>query len=314
MKIGFHFPGQGSQSLGMLSQLATEFSIVEELFEKASNVLNYDLWLLTQDGPEEKLNKTEYTQPALLAADFAVWSCWQSLSAPLPHFLAGHSLGEYAALVAAEVLTFEQAIELVALRGKAMQSAVAEGQGAMAAIIGLDDHKVFELCEAAAKGQVVSPANYNSIGQIVIAGDSKAVDRAIELAKSSGAKMAKRIPVSVPSHCALMRPAADELAKKLKQMAIAPPKIPVIHNVDVSIHSQSQEIVDALVEQLVFPVRWVETVEKMSQEGASLFIECGPGKVLAGLNKRITKQIPTESLHTKENMEAVLKKIGEQIA
>jgi len=223
----------------MLSELAAQFPIVEEIFERASQVLDYDLWVLTQDGPEEKLNQTEFTQPAILAADFAVWECWKTVEGMDPHMLAGHSLGEYAALVAAESMTLEAAVDVVALRGRAMQAAVPEGDGAMAAIIGLDDKAILDVCEAAAGDDIVSPAVFNSIGQTVIAGQSDAVDRAVEIAKAKGAKMAKRIPVSVPSHCALMKPAADQLAEKLKTINIELPKIPVIHNVDVSIHMQN---------------------------------------------------------------------------
>lgn len=306
MKLAFHFPGQGSQSLGMLSELSEQFSIVRDIFSSASDVLQYDLWGLTQQGPAEKLNQTEFTQPAMLAADFAVWQCWKSLQGADPQWMAGHSLGEYAALVAAEAITFEAAIEVVALRGRAMQAAVPEGVGAMAALIGLDDKVVSEVCEVAAEGAVVSPANFNSVGQTVIAGDAAAVDRAIVLAKENGAKIAKRIPVSVPSHCALMQPAANELQEKLKTVEINAPKIPVIHNVDVAVHSDPNEIRDALVEQLVYPVRWVETVLSMQAQGAEAFIECGPGKVLAGLNKRIVKSIPTDVINLPESLQAII--------
>lgn len=312
MKIGFHFPGQGSQSLGMLSELSQRFSIVEEIFEIASAVLDYDLWILTQDGPEEKLNQTEFTQPAMLAADFAVWECWKSVEGMDPQLLAGHSLGEYTALVVAEAMTLEAAIDVVALRGRAMQAAVPKDVGAMAAIIGLDDKSVLEICESAAEKAVVSPANYNSIGQTVIAGNAAAVDRAIILAKEKGAKMAKRIPVSVPSHCALMQPAAEALAKKLKTVDIQLPKIPVIHNVDVATHTQPDEIREALVEQLIYPVRWVETVLQMEKQGIELFVECGPGKVLAGLNKRVVKTIPTQSINTPNSLHTTIELVKEK--
>lgn len=306
MKIAFHFPGQGSQSLGMLSELAQHFPIVNDIFTRASDVLGYDLWQLTQSGPEEQLNKTEYTQPAMLAADFAVWECWKASHGADPMLLAGHSLGEYAALVVAESLTFEAAIDVVALRGKAMQAAVPEGSGAMAAIIGLDDEAIIDVCERAANGEVVSPANYNSVGQTVIAGQSDAVDRAIELAKEASARIAKRIPVSVPSHCALMQPASLELAEKLKSVDIQLPKIPVIHNVDVSEHNEIDKIREALIQQLMYPVRWVETVLAMQDRGIELFIECGPGKVLSGLNKRIVSSIPTKIINSSEALNLVM--------
>lgn len=306
MKIAFHFPGQGSQSLGMLSELAQHFPIVNDIFTRASDVLGYDLWQLTQSGPEEQLNKTEYTQPAMLAADFAVWECWKASHGADPMLLAGHSLGEYAALVVAESLTFEAAIDVVALRGKAMQAAVPEGSGAMAAIIGLDDEAIIDVCERAANGEVVSPANYNSVGQTVIAGQSDAVDRAIELAKEASARIAKRIPVSVPSHCALMQPASLELAEKLKSVDIQLPKISVIHNVDVSEHNEIDKIREALIQQLMYPVRWVETVLAMQDRGIELFIECGPGKVLSGLNKRIVSSIPTKIINSSEALNLVM--------
>lgn len=290
-KLAIVFPGQGSQSLGMLAAMA-EIDIIRQTFTEAGDILGYDLWLLTQQGPEQKLNQTEYTQPALLTASVAIWRRWQSQQKFIPAFLAGHSLGEYSALVAAEALTFADALRLVAGRGRYMQQAVAPGVGAMAAIVGLEDAKIFELCQKSRQeGEILSPANFNSIGQIVIAGHSAAVDRAIGLALAQGAKMAKRIPVSVPSHCGLMEPAAKNLTADLARITIHPPKIPVIHNYDATSHQDPNVIRQVLIQQLTSPVRWVETIQVMEKNGIAIIIECGPGKVLTGLNKRISAAI-----------------------
>lgn len=290
------FPGQGSQSVGMLSDLSQQFSEVKIIFDRAATVLGYDLWDLVQNGPAEQLNQTEFTQPALLAADVAMFECWKKSAATHPTVMAGHSLGEYAALVCAEAMTFEDAITLVSLRGKYMQDAVAPGVGAMAAIVGLSDDDVATVCKTA--GGVVSPANYNSIGQVVIAGETNAVEKAILLAQEKGAKLAKKIPVSVPSHCVLMQPAADRLTEKLKTTMIHAPRIPVIQNADVASFQQPEHIRDALIRQLIAPVRWVETIQMMMHQGVTHFYECGPGKVLCGLNKRISKEIVCETLLT----------------
>jgi len=287
------FPGQGSQSVGMLSDLAAKHALVQETFSEASDVLDDDLWELAQSGPEEKLNQTEFTQPALLAADIATWRCWQAVGGGQPAFVAGHSLGEYAALVCADALSFADAIALVAARGKFMQAAVPEGTGAMAAILGLEDQAVEAVCVQALEVGVVSPANYNSVGQVVIAGEVAAVEKAMQLAKEAGA-IAKKIPVSVPSHCALMQPAADQMAEKLRAIEIKQPIIKVIQNADVKSFESPGAIRDALTRQLIAPVRWVETIQFMQQEGITQFFECGPGKVLAGLNKRISKEITTQ--------------------
>src|SRR3990167_3119840 len=291
------FPGQGSQSLGMLSELSESFNIVQKIFSQASDVLHYDLWEVVQKGPVEKLDQTEFTQPALLAAYVAVYRYWKSVTEKTPRFLAGHSLGEYAALVCAESIDFEDAISLVSYRGQYMQAAVQKDAGAMAAIVGLADNVVVDVCHQASRVGVVSPANYNSIGQIVIAGETIAVDKAIALAKIAGAKIAKKIPVSVPSHYALMQPAADKMAEKLKSIHIKKPKIAVIQNADVKSFDSPDNIRDALVRQLTSPVRWVETVQYMIEKNCKLFFECGPGKVLTGLNKRISLEITTESLN-----------------
>lgn len=288
------FPGQGSQSVGMLADMASQFDDVQKKFAIASRILGYDLWDLVQHGPEDQLNQTIFTQPALLVADVAMWMCWRQKNNETPRFLAGHSLGEYAALVCAEALSFEDAVALVALRGEAMQSAVKTGKGAMAAIVGLDDDVVLAACKAA--GGVVSPANYNSIGQVVIAGETHAVEKAMTLAKEKGAKLVKKIPVSVPSHCALMQPAADIMAKKLKTIVIKTPVIPVIQNAEAVAYSSLEKIRDALIQQLTSPVRWVETIQTMMTQGVKTFYECGPGNVLVGLNKRISKEIVTKCL------------------
>lgn len=307
-KIAFVFPGQGSQTVGMLAELATSHpAIVLETFKQASQILGYDLWQLTQNGPESELNQTERTQPALLAASVAMWRIWQSFNAPTPVLLAGHSLGEYSALVCAETLDFATAIKLVAHRGRYMQEAVPEGQGAMAAIIGLDNDTILNLCNQAAQGEIVAPANYNAIGQTVIAGQTAAVQRAIELAKTAGAKIAKLIPVSVPSHSELMRSAAERMQDDLAKIEFKKPRIPVIQNVDVKAHENVAQIRQALVQQLYSPVRWVETIQQFNQQGINLIIECGPGKVLAGLIKRIEPNLTTLSLNTEEQIQVAVR-------
>ncbi len=285
----FVFPGQGSQSLGMLNDVAREFSDVESTFAEASSVLGYDLWQLTQQGPAAELDNTVHTQPALLAASYAIWRIIH------PHFkpsvLAGHSLGEYTALVCANAITFRDAIQLVAARGHYMQEAVPAGQGALAAIVGLTDDVVSSICEKAADGAVLSPANFNSVGQVVIAGEANAVARALVLAKEAGAKLAKQLPVSVPSHCALMKPAAERLATLLASLPITQPTLPVISNVDVKVYDTPDSIRDGLVRQLYLPVRWVDTIQVIAKQGVTHIVECGPGKVLSGLIKRINAQL-----------------------
>lgn len=304
-KIAFIFPGQGSQTLGMLAEYAKDYSIIQETFMEASYGVNFDLWELCQLGPEAVLNQTENTQPALLAASVALWRVWRQQDGVRPTFMAGHSLGEYSALVCAEALDFMTAIRLVAERGRLMQAAVPAGAGAMAAIVGLDNDKIRALCESLAEGQVLAPANYNAIGQTVVAGDAAAVARLLEQAKQAGAKLAKLIPVSVPSHCALMKPAAERLAKTLENIEISVPFFPIINNVDVGIEHDPLLIKKALVEQLYNPVRWVEIIQDLEKRGMEEFIECGPGKVLAGLNKRITS-IPTLSLQDPEILQEAL--------
>ena len=289
-KYSIVFPGQGSQSVGMLKQLAEEYQTIQKTFAQASEVLGYDLWDLAQNGPEEKLNQTEFTQPALLAAGVSVWRVWQEKNREVPIFLAGHSLGEYSALVCAEAMEFASAIKIVEQRGKFMQEAY-QGKGAMVAIIGLDNDAITKVCQDAEQSEVLVVANYNSIGQTVLAGELAAAERAVDIAKSLGAKIAKILPVSVPSHCSLMKPAAEKLVNLLEEVEINAPKIPVIQNVDVVCNEDPQKICDALVRQLYSPVRWVETVQFMIKEGVGTILECGPGKILTGLNKRISKDV-----------------------
>lgn len=296
MTLAFVFPGQGSQSVGMLAELAEHYPVVKDTFAEASAVLKLDLWKIVSEGQEETLNQTHITQPAMLTAGVATWRIWQARGGAQPRVMAGHSLGEYSALVCAGALDFSEAVELVGLRGRYMQAAVPTGQGAMAAILGLDDAQVVAACQQAAQGDVVAAVNFNSPGQVVIAGQAAAVNRAMELCKAAGAKRALPLPVSVPSHCALMKPAAEQLAQRLQSINLRKPQIPVINNVDVATPDAADAIRDALVRQLYNPVRWVETVQRMVNEGVTQLIECGPGKVLVGLNKRISKDMTAHAL------------------
>jgi len=293
-KILFLFPGQGSQSIGMLAGFATE-TVVQDTFAEASDILGFDLWALSQTGTTAELGRTEITQPAILTASTALWYLFKNRFGPV-ELLAGHSLGEYSALVAAGSLAFADAVELVHQRGKLMQAAVPAGSGAMAAIIGLDDDRVIAACSAASEGDVVAAVNFNSPGQVVIAGTSKAVERAIGACKSAGAKRALPLPVSVPSHCALMSVAAELLAAKLDQCPIGKPHIAVINNVDVACADTPAAIRDALRRQLFNPVRWAETIRRASAEGATTAFECGPGKVLSGLCRRIERSLTCQAL------------------
>jgi [acyl-carrier-protein] S-malonyltransferase len=308
MSFAFVFPGQGSQSVGMLAQLAAAEPLVQETFAEASAVLGYDLWKLCQSGPEEDLGKTERTQPAMLAAGVATWRAWRKHGGGLPAAMAGHSLGEYSALVCSGALDFRTAVGLVQFRGQAMQAAVPAGQGAMAAILGLDDGDVEAACREAAQGETVQAANFNSPGQIVIAGTAAAVDRAIEVAKSKGAKRAIKLPVSVPSHSPLMQPAAERLAEKLQQVKFGPRDVRDIYTVDVRKHGDEADIRKALVEQLVKPVRWTETIQAMLAGGARVIVECGPKGVLTGLNRRIerNKDIAMLSIEDAESLQQAL--------
>lgn len=305
-KFAMVFPGQGSQAVGMLKDLADNYPIVKSTFDEASQVLGYDLWTLVQDGPVEELNKTWQTQPALLAASVAIYRVWQSVNGAQPDFMAGHSLGEYSALVCAGVIDFKDAIKLVELRGQLMQEAVPTGTGAMYAIIGLDNESIRKACEQAAQGQIVAPVNFNSPGQVVIAGNKEAVERAGALCKEAGAKRALPLAVSVPSHCALMKPAADKLAIALENITFNRPKFAVINNVDVKVESSADQIKAALIAQLYSPVRWTETVEEMAKQGITLLVEMGPGKVLTGLTKRIVDSLSACAVNDKASLDVAL--------
>jgi [acyl-carrier-protein] S-malonyltransferase len=298
MNTAFVFPGQGSQSVGMLSDFLPQYTIVTDLFAEASDAIGYDLWKLVQNGPEEKLNQTEYTQVAMLTADVAIYQLLMQAGLPQPQLMAGHSLGEYAALVCANALSLSDAVRLVARRGQVMQNAIPLGMGAMAAIVGLSDEQVQTLCINATKNnEKVTPANYNAIGQVVIAGHTPAVERAVLLAQESGALLAKIIPVSVPCHCPLLTGAADLFAETLALVPFKNPAIDVISNVDLSIYHSAQHIRNQLKEQLYSPVRWVETIQFFKSKEINLIVECGPGKVLSGLTKRIDRSLSTISIY-----------------
>ena len=305
-QLAFVFPGQGSQSIGMSTALAEHYPVVKALYADASEVLGYDLWHLAHSGPESELNITSKTQPALLTACVAVWKVWEERGGHLPVLMAGHSLGEYSALVCSGVLAFNTAVALVADRGTYMQEAVPAGEGSMAAILGLTEEQVIDVCNQAAQGQVVSPANFNSTGQIVIAGHKEAVNRAVELATGTGAKRTVVLSVSVPSHCALMQEAAAKFTSRMESIALSAGRIPVIHNADVSTRSDESAIKQVLAKQLYQPVRWVETIELMSKKGITRIVECGPGKVLCGLIKRINRDIGTYPVFDPESLDKAL--------
>lgn len=305
MKFAFVFPGQGSQSVGMMAAYGDG---VRQTFQEASDALGMDLWALVANGPAEALNQTVNTQPAMLTAGVAVWRLWQRQGGALPAMMAGHSLGEYSALVCAGAMGFADAVRLVRLRAQAMQSAVPEAAGAMAAVLGLDDDTVRAVCAEAAQGEVLEAVNFNSPGQVVIAGNKAAVDRGCALAKEKGAKRALPLPVSVPSHCALMKPAAEKLSAALASIEIKTPTVTVLHNADVAAYTDPDAIRDALARQLYRPVRWVETVQAMGLQGIRLIAECGPGKVLAGLNKRILDNVPSLAVTDMTALEDVLAK------
>ncbi|MFA5937871.1 MAG: ACP S-malonyltransferase [Sinimarinibacterium sp.] len=298
MKYAMLFPGQGSQAVGMLG--AHPDPVIAQTFQEASDVLGWDLAGLVREGPVEELNRTERTQPALLAADIAVWRLWQqhclSAGLPAPSALAGHSLGEYAALVAAQCLDFADALKLVELRGRLMQSAVPEGTGGMAAVIGLDDAQIDALCAACPVDGVLEPANFNSPGQVVVAGHAGAIDWVLENAKAQGARMAVRVPMSVPSHCSLLRGAAEQLFEQMAGIRFNAPVIPVAHNLDGRSGRAGDAVREALRDQLHRPVQWTQLVQNLVGEGIGLFLECGPGKVLCGLSKRIVKDVPAIAL------------------
>ena len=302
--FAFFFPGQGSQSVGMMQGLAAH-AVVKETFDQASDVLGVDFWQMATEA-NDAINLTENTQPIMLTAGVATWRVYQALGGKTPVAMAGHSLGEYTALVAAGAIDFAQALPLVKYRAQVMQQAVPEGQGAMAAILGLDDDTVRAVCTEAAQGQVVEAVNFNSPGQVVIAGEKAAVERGMEIAKAKGAKRALPLPVSVPSHCALMQPAAEKLRDYLQQVTVQTPSVPVLHNADVAAYSDAAQIRDALVRQLYSPVRWVETVQHLAAQGVLLSAECGPGKVLAGLSKRIVAEASSTALINDEALQAFI--------
>lgn len=294
--FAFVFPGQGSQSLGMLADIGAQHSQIRDTFAESSDALGYDIWSLVQQGPEEQLNQTDKTQPAILTASIALWRLWEARGGVRPSYVAGHSLGEYSALVAASALAFTDAVRLVERRGQLMQEAVPAGEGAMAAILGLEDADIVNACAEAAQGDVVSAVNYNAPGQVVIAGNAAAVMRAVELCKARGAKRAVPLPVSVPSHCELMRPAAERFAEAVNAIQWQQPSIPVVQNVNAGVSADLAALKQNLLAQLYSPVRWVESVQLLADKGVTQLVECGPGKVLAGLNKRCVKGIETYSL------------------
>src|SRR6187431_610497 len=304
--LAFVFPGQGSQKIGMLAELAAEFPVVGQTFAEASEVLGYDLWALVQTGAQDAINLTERTQPLLLTASVAVWRVWQEKNGTQPALMAGHSLGEWSALVCAGVVAFKDAVKLVQQRGKFMQETVSAGQGAMAAIIGLDDTSILEACKKAEQGEVVSVVNFNSPGQVVIAGIAAAVERASALCKEAGAKRALPLPVSAPFHTELMRPAAERLAEQITTIVFSTPKFPVVHNVTADVEANPEKIKALMIEQIYSPVRWVECVNTLVEKGITSTLECGPGKVLSGLNKRIHAELATASVEKPEELQAAL--------
>lgn len=306
MTTAFIFPGQGSQSVGMMNLMGESYSEIPDTFSEASEVLGYDLWALVADGPAEKLNSTEYTQPAMLVAGVATWRAWVTAGGTAPTMMGGHSLGEYSALVCAGALKFSDAVSLVADRARYMQSAVPAGEGAMAAILGLDDDAVRTLCQDNAAGEILEAVNFNAPGQVVVAGSVSAVGRLVDNAKAAGAKRALALPVSVPSHCALMIPASERMEERLDNVTIEPCQIPVIHNVNVQIAANEDEIRKLLARQISEPVRWVETIYSMQETGINQLIECGPGKVLCGLSRRMNRDIGCIPLISQESINEAL--------
>jgi [acyl-carrier-protein] S-malonyltransferase len=310
-KFAFVFPGQGSQSVGMLSDLGQSSPLVKRTFEEASDILGLDLWTLTQEGPAEVLDRTENTQPAMLAAGVAVWRVWEDRDGPSPGAMAGHSLGEYTALVCAGSLSYADAVSLVFDRGRLMQEAVPEGEGAMAAVLGLDNEQVCQACRDAAGEQVVEAVNFNSPGQVVIAGHREAVERASALAKAAGARRILPLPVSVPSHCSLMEMAAGELGERLAETDVFAPRIPVVHNANCRATSDPDEIRTLLIRQLYNPVRWSETVAGMAEAGLTHLVEAGPGRVLTGLAKRIDRRLTGLAVHDSASLAAAMETLNE---
>lgn len=299
-ELAFVFPGQGSQKIGMLADIAAKHSLIEETFAESSEALGYDMWKLIQQGEQEEINLTEKTQPILLTASVALWRLWLQQGGIKPSLMAGHSLGEFTALVCAGSLQFTDAVRLVRARGQFMQTAVPVGEGAMAAIIGLDDEVINQICLDVAQGECVQAVNYNSPGQVVIAGKVTAVDRAIEKLKEAGAKRALPLPVSAPFHTELMKPAGEKLAIALADVEILSPEIPVVHNVHAQTENNPEAIRQLLIQQIYSPVKWVSCVETMLAQGVTTTVECGPGKVLSGLNKRIQKSLTAYALEAEE--------------
>jgi [acyl-carrier-protein] S-malonyltransferase len=309
--LAFVFPGQGSQSVGMLNALAASYPEVKQTITRASDALDRDLWHIISQGSEEQLNQTQNTQPAMLAVGVAIWEIWCKYSSVRPVWMAGHSLGEYTALVCSGAIAFEDAVKLVAIRGQLMQEAVPVGVGAMAAILGLEDHQVVAVCAEAAGNQVVSAVNFNAPGQVVIAGHAEAVEKASNAAKQAGAKRAILLPVSVPSHCALMQSAADKLDAYLQHVVIETPKTTLIHNVDVAAHDAPEVIRHALKKQLYKPVRWSDSIKFMHDQGVTCFVECGPGKVLTGLDKRTAKGAEHLAIYDPETFNKVVEQLND---
>jgi [acyl-carrier-protein] S-malonyltransferase len=299
------FPGQGSQSVGMMSDLLSQSELAVETFRQASEAIGVDLQDLALNGPEEEMNKTEITQPIVLTASVAMWRAWIESTDIRPDYVCGHSLGEYTALIASGVLGFEETVKLVNLRGQLMQGAVPLGEGGMAALLGLDDDKAAEACDEAAQGQVVAPANFNSPGQIVISGATDALERAMSIAKEKGARRAAKLPVSVPCHCDLLQPAGEELANAMAKLTFNEPQIPVMQNVNAQVATNLDDLKTNLLAHLYRPVLWSQSVTKLIELGAGNFVECGPGKVLAGLNKRIDKSVSTKAMSDLESMKSV---------
>lgn len=307
--LAFVFPGQGSQKVGMLAEMAAEYPVIEQTFAEASEVLGYNLWELVQTGPQEELNLTERTQPMLLTASVAIWRAWNEKGGAKPALMAGHSLGEWTALVCAGVVAFKDAVKLVQQRGKFMQEAVPAGEGAMAAVIGLDDDAIKAACEQAAGDEVVAPVNFNSPGQVVIAGSAGAVERAIPLCKEAGAKRAMPLPVSAPFHTSLMKPAADRLAEQIQATEFKAPETPVVHNVNAQTEADPEKIKALMIEQIYAPVLWSDCVRTMSQAGITQMVECGPGKVLSGLAKRIERSLSALPSETPEDLAKALESV-----
>lgn len=310
MKTVFMFPGQGSQTVGMMADLLAQSEAARQVFERASEAADLDLKKLALEGPEEVINRTEMTQPLVLTASVAVWRAWQEKTGLRPDFVCGHSLGEYTALVAADVLSLEDAAHLVRLRGRLMQDAVPEGQGAMAALLGMEDQAVIELCADAAQGEVVAAVNFNSPGQVVISGQKAALERAIELAKTRGAKRAAMLSVSVPCHCSLLESAGESLADAINKLELRTPSIPVMQNVNARIAMDLSSLKANLVAHLYSPVLWTQSLRNLVAAGAGVFVECGPGKVLSGLSKRIDKNIQSFSMSNLATIDDVLAELA----